>query len=132
MKKNLLSAILAAISIGVHAEYNKLVFNTHNGEKLSIGVKGLEISYLDGDMIAIAGNELVIIPLTSLESMEFSDTNAVGTVSSIDNSEVTAYSTNGISLGTFKSRSNALNGLPAGIYILKSNNGVTCKVSISK
>lgn len=132
MKKFLLSAILAAISIGMHAEYNKLVFTTHNGEKLAIGVKGLEISYLDGEMIAIAGNELIIIPLTALESMEFSDSNAVDSVASVDNSEVTAYSVNGISLGTFKSRSDALKGLPAGIYILKSKNGVTSKVSISK
>lgn len=133
MKKFLLSAILAVIStIGVHAEYNKLVFRTLSGEEQSIGVKNLSISYENGDMIAISGSELVKIPLTSLKSMEFSDTNAVGSVSSIDNSEVTAYSINGVCLGNFKSHSEALNGLPSGIYILKSMNGVTSKVSISK
>lgn len=132
MKKYLLSAILAVISIGVYAEYNRLVFSTINGEEQSIGVKDLNITYLNGEMIATSGSELVKIPLISLKSMEFSDINSVGSVSFSDNSNVTIYSVNGICLGTFESHSNALNGLPFGIYILKSKNGETSKVSISK
>ncbi|MDE7421712.1 MAG: hypothetical protein K2N35_16090 [Muribaculaceae bacterium] len=132
MKKILLSAILAVISIGVHAEYNRLVFRTLSGEEQSIGVKDLSIKYENGDMIAVSGSESVKIPLTSLKSMEFSDINAVGEVSAVDNSEVTAFSVNGICLGKFETKSDALNGLPTGIYILNSKNGVTFKVSISK
>ena len=132
MKKYLLSAILAAISIGVHAEYNRLIFTTLNGEAQSIGVKDLNITYMDGEMIATSGSELVKIPLTSLKSMEFSDINSVGSMSVADNSNVTIYSVNGVCLGTFETHSDALNGLPSGIYILKSKNGVTSKVSISK
>lgn len=132
MKKILLSAILAVISFGVHAEYTRLVFRTISGEEQSVGVKDLNITYVNGEMIASSGSELVKIPLTSLKSMEFSDASSVGVVSSVDNSEVTAYSVNGVCLGTFASQTDALNGLPYGIYILKSKNGVTSKVSISK
>lgn len=132
MKKYLLPAILAVISLGVHAEYNRLVFRTVDGEEQSVSLTDLNITYTKSEMIATSGNESVKIPLTSLKSMEFSDSNSVGSVMGNDASEVDVYSVNGISLGNYDSKADALNALPAGVYILKSKNGVTSKVSISK
>lgn len=134
MKKYLLLAILAVISIGVHAEYNRLLFRTVSGEEQSVGVTDLNITYANGEMIATSGKELVKLPLTSLKSMEFvyTESGAVGFVSSDSDGEVAVFSVNGICLGNFDSKSDALNTLPAGIYVLKSKNGVTCKVSIGK
>lgn len=132
MKKYFLLLILAAISLGVHAEYNRLVFRTLSGEEKSIGLSDLNITYTNGEMIATSGDESLKIPLASLKSMEFSDSNSVGSVMGDDMSEVNVYSVNGICLGNFDSKVDALNALPTGIYILKSKNGVTSKVSISK
>lgn len=124
--------ILAAISIGVHAEYNRLVFRTVDGEEQSVSLTDLNITYTKSEMIATSGNESVKIPLNSLKSMEFSDSSSVGSVMGNDVNEVNVYSVNGICLGNYDSKADALNALPAGVYILKSKNGVTSKVSISK
>lgn len=132
MKKYFLLMILAAISIGVHAEYNRLVFRTVDGEEQSVSLTDLNITYTKSEMIATSGNESVKIPLNSLKSMEFSDSSSVGSVMGNDVNEVNVYSVNGICLGNYDSKADALNALPAGVYILKSKNGVTSKVSISK
>ncbi len=133
MKKYLLLAILAVISIGAHAEYNRWVFRTLSGEEQSVGVEDLDIIFADGNLVATSGSELVKIPLDSLKSMEFSDTNSsVGSVSSDDVSDVFVYSVDGVSVGIYGSKYDALNDLPVGIYVLKSKNGVTSKVIIRK
>lgn len=133
MKKYLLLAILAVISVGVHAEHDRLVFRTLSGDEQSVGVEDLDIIFADGDLIATSGSEIVKIPLMSLKSMEFSDTNSsVSTVSSDDGTEVYVYSVDGVSVGVYGSKYDALNDLPVGIYVLKSKNGVTSKVLISK
>lgn len=132
IKKYIFLLILAAISLGVHAEYNRLLFRTLTGEEKSIGLSDMNIIYTNGEMIATSGNESVKIPLATLKSMEFSNSNSVGSAMGDDVSEVNVYSVNGICLGNFDSKADALNALPTGVYILKSKKGVTSKVSISK
>lgn len=135
MKRFLFLAFAAAASIGVHADYNRLVFNTLDGGAQSVGLEGLNITFAGGEMTALSDGESVKIAVPSLKSMEFgqgqsgidavtSDKGASGAVS--------VYSIDGLLQGTFDSAASAAEALPGGAYIIKAENGVASKIIIRR
>lgn len=134
MRKYLLLAILAMTAIGVHAEYNRLVFRTISGEELSVGVTGLNITFTNGELLATSESASVKIPLTSLKSMAFDngDVSGVQAIPTPVESAVTVYSTDGICQGTFETKAAATDALPNGLYIIETENGNVTKMLINK
>lgn len=133
MKKCLLSAILAVGALGLHAEYNRLVFTTTDGNVKSVGLTNLNVKFSDGDMIASSAGESVKIDLASLKSMEFGNGEAsIVAVPNTRRTPVAVYSVDGICVGKFDSEAEAMNLLPAGLYITKDENGLTSKMLITR
>lgn len=132
MKKYLLLAILAACALGARAEFNRLVFHTLTGEEQSVGLTDLNITFADGQLLATADGESVAIDLASLSSMEFAYVEPSGIADAAIEGAVTAYSADDISYGTFASKDAASQALPAGLYIIKSETGLTSKLLINR
>lgn len=135
MKKYLLFIFMAMTAIAVHAEFNRLVFCTLDGEEQSVGLTDLSISFTNGEMIATSEGESVKIPLTALKSMEFSSGMSGNVTVSADNrleGKITVYNTDGQLYGSFDSMTSACNGLPTGVYVFKAENGLTSKVLINR
>lgn len=132
MKKYLLLAILAACALGARAEFNRLVFHTLTGDEQSVGLTGLNITFADGQLMATADGESLAIDLVSLESMEFAYVEPSGIAEAPVDGVVTAYSADGISYGSFASKDAASQTLPSGLYIIKSETGLTYKLLINR
>lgn len=132
MKKYLLLAILATCALGARAEFNRLVFHTLTGEEQSVGLTDLNITFADGQLLATADGESVAIDLASLSSMEFAYVEPTGISDAAIEGAVTAYSADGISYGTFASKDAASQALPGGLYIIKSETGLTSKLLINR
>lgn len=132
MKKFLLLAILAASVLSVRAEFNKLVFRTLDGEEQSVDLTGLNITFTDGQLLAVSQEASVTISVASLASMEFADGDIDGIQAAEADATVTAYSTDGICYGAFESKSAASEALPVGLYIIKSASGLTSKLLIKR
>lgn len=132
MKKHLLVAILAVSALCMRAEFNRLVFHTSTGEEQSVGLTDLNITFADGQLLATADGESVAIDLNSLSSMEFAYVESTGITDAAIEGAVTAYSAEGISFGKFESKEAACKALPGGLYIIKSETGVTSKLLINR
>lgn len=133
MKKYLLPIFMTFTAIAGHAEFNSLVFSTLSGDKQSVGLTDLNITFADGEMRATSKGESVRIALTSLESMEFSDDmSGIESVSTekLPQGKVTVYATDGQFQGSYDSATAALAKMPNGVYILKDENGITSKILI--
>lgn len=132
MKKYLLFAILAASAFSMRAEFNKLVFHTLTGGEQSVGLNGLNITFANGQLLATADGESVAIDLTEMESMEFAYVDPSGIADAAIEGAFTAYSAEGISFGKFESKQAAAQALPSGLYIVKSESGITSKLLINR
>lgn len=135
MKKYLLSAASLIAAFAMHAEFNRLVFRTIDGNVQSVGLTDLNITFTDTGMIATADGESVEIALNSLVSMEFennpADVNEIAAPESI-NGKVSLYTADGKHIGDYDSLISASYKLSAGIYIMKAENGITYKVKINQ
>ncbi|MDE7136721.1 MAG: hypothetical protein K2N91_08820, partial [Muribaculaceae bacterium] len=127
-------AALLITAIAMHAEFNRLVFRTIDGNVQSIGLTDLNITFSDAGMIATADGESVEIALNSLVSMEFennpADVNEIAAHESI-NGKVSVYTADGKHIGDYDSFKAASIKLPGGIYLVKAENGITSKVKIN-
>lgn len=133
MKKCLLFAILAVCALGLRAEFNRLVFYTLDGEEQSVGLTGLNITFVNGELVATSEEASATVPLASLASMEFANGEIDGIkAASTAELAVTVYSADGICQGAFASKDAARETLPSGLYIIKSHNGLTSKMLINK
>lgn len=132
MKKLLLLAALAVCATVAHADFNRLVFRTLTGGEQSVGLTDLNITFADGQLMANAEGESVAIDLASLASMEFAYVEPSGIADVAIEDAVTAYSADGISYGTFASKDAASQALPGGLYIIKSETGLTSKLLINR
>lgn len=135
MKKYLFLLCMIIIAFAVHAEYNRLVFRTLDGNEQSVGLTDLNISFVNGEMIAISEGESVKISLASLKSMEFS--NAHSSIKDIladkeSGGKVSVYNTDGQLFGIYESVKSACAKLPSGIYIIKAESGLTSKIMINR
>lgn len=135
MKKYLLLLCMFITATAVHAEFNRLLFRTLEGKEQSVGLAGLNISFSNGELIAISEGESVEIPLASLKSMEFSNDKSgipdviAGTESG---GKVSVYNAEGHFYGLYESVTSACAQLPGGVYILKTENGITSKIMINR
>lgn len=133
MKKYLLSVLTVATAIAVNAEYKRLVFSSSDGTEQSIGLTNLNITFADGEMVATSEGEMVKMPLASMQSMEFSN-EVVSNIPSISMAEerVTVYDTLGRRVGSYESSAAASAALPSGVYVFKTENGITYKKMINR
>lgn len=131
MKKKILAlATLAVLTVPLHAgDYTHLVFTLSDGTTRSITATSLELTFGDGTLTATSGTESIVLPLTALTKMEFSNDGTSGIQPLTLHDTATAgdlYDLNGRRLGT----GTLLNGqLPKGVYIIKSN-GQSTKVQV--
>lgn len=135
MRKFLLITVLFFLTIPLSglADNRMMLFKTSDGDSRSISSSGLEIKFIDGNMVAGNGEETLTLPLSDLVSMEFS----VGSSSIVDitgsfSSDVAVFNINGINLGTYSSPAMASRTLPAGLYVMKFKSGETQKLIIRK
>ena len=119
MKKTMILTLLCALCMGAQAaDYNYLLFTLNDGSEQAIVANNINITFTEGNLVATTADEtLATIPLTSLQKMQFSETDATG-ISALpldSNDEIKAiYDLQGrmMSLDT---------QLPKGTYILKTS-----------
>ena len=127
MKKTIILTLLCALCMGAQAaDYNYLVFTLTDGTTKSITASNLNITFADGKLEAISGNDGVSIDLSVLAKMEFSNDNTTG-IDSIENGTLKIENAEVYDMNGRRMPSNTT--LSRGIYIIKSN-GKTTKVTI--
>ena len=120
-------------SLAEAGRYTSLKFTSNSGDVYTVATDNLEI-LINGENLTF-NNTNLIIPLTSLVSMEFSD---FGSTAEIDivtfdgTNVVTVYNINGTIAGSFDSYAVALASLGQGVYVVKDANGNTLKISVEK
>lgn len=127
--------LLLVIAAGARAEYNRMVFRTAEGEPQWVGLENLNITFVDGNMVATSEDRSVVIPLASLVSMEFgSGESGVGAIPAgeLSAGSVTVYTADGIQAGSYDSAAAACAALQSGVYIFKAGNGQTSKIMINR
>ena len=77
MKRMMILTLLCALYLGARAaDYNYLVFTLNDGSEQAIVANGLNITFTDGNLVAATASEtLATIPLTTLQKMQFSESN---------------------------------------------------------
>lgn len=135
MKKLISLIALGSLALSANAGFNRLVFRTLDGAEQSIGLTDLNISFIAGEIVASSEGESVKIELTSLQSMEFS--NGPASIETVTGDKplqgsVTAYTSDGKSYMTYDTAAEAFEQLPAGVYIITAENGMTLKVLINR
>lgn len=138
MKKLFLFLVLPMLtfstSVSSAGRYSSLKFTSNTGEIYTVTTNNLEILIQDGNIVF--NNTNLIIPLSSLETMEFTDYD--GSSSDVDSLQfdsvgsVTVYRLNGTIAGSFDSYAEALDSLSRGIYVIKDENGNSLKVRKEK
>lgn len=121
-------------SSAMAGRYSFLKFTSDSGETYCVATNNLEI-LVDGANLAFSNTDL-IIPLTSLVSMEFTDYDdssaEIGNVTFDGKGVVTVYNINGVSAGSFDSYTEAIASLTQGVYVIKDANGNSLKISVGK
>lgn len=132
-RTSLLLSMLMFGAANLFAEYTSMEFRTVGGETRTIGLDALKITFADGKLIATNSTESATFDLSSLSSMEFSDSNS-SVVADFANTDlsVEVYSIQGIRLGKFDSAEAAATHVGGGCYIFKFANGKTFKKIIAK
>ena len=131
MKKLAAILVMMAACINIMADdFTYLTVENSDGTTTSMTASGLTITFADGQLKASNGSETWTLPLSSLSKMYFSNTDGISEAAqAIDDGEVTAYSTNGIVMGTFSSLDEARSQLKKGIYVIKSGSR-TIKITV--
>ena len=126
--------IFVAPSLASAGSYSTLKFTSNTGETYSVATNNLEI-LVNGENLTFSNTNL-LIPLSSLVSMEFTDYDdspaAIDSVKFDGNGIVTVYNIDGTSVGTFDSYTDALSSLGKGVYVLKDTNGNSLKIRVGK
>lgn len=138
MKKVLLS-LMTLLALQVNAEdyvYKYLVLTDADGKQTALTVNELEITFVNGSLVAKNADGDHTLSLSTLATMQFSET---GDESSdittlinngmILNQPADIYSLSGVLLGTYASPTTAKASLSRGLYIIKQGNNTT-KISI--
>lgn len=135
MKKKLLT-IVSALAIAATAtadDYEYLTIRKTDGSVVSLKSANLMMSFENGKFTAISASVNTSISLTDLASMYFSSTDEATGIEDIPvadaKGKLEAFSTQGISYGTFDNIEALKKALPEGIYIIKSN-GKTYKTAV--
>ena len=77
MKRLMILTLLSVITLATRAaDYNYLVFTLNDGSEQAIVATNLSITFTDGNLVAPTADEtLATIPLTTLQKMQFSESN---------------------------------------------------------
>lgn len=121
-------------SLASAGRYNSLKFTSNTGETYTISTNNMEILIADRNLTF--SNTNIIIPLSSLVSMEFADYEEGASLveGPVFDREcaVMVYNLNGTTVGYFDSYSEALGSLGKGLYVIKDANGNSLKVNVEK
>ena len=127
MKRLMILTLLSVITLATRAaDYNYLVFTLNDGSEQAIVATGLNITFVDGNLVATSANEtLATIPLITLQKMQFSESNTT------DISGLQLDSQDDIkAIYDLQGRMMPLDSqLPKGTYIIKTS-GRTIKVFV--
>lgn len=130
----LLSMMAISSSVAIAGRYCSLKFTSNSGETYTVATNNLEI-LVNGENLTFSNTDLMI-PLTSLVSMEFTDYDdspaAIETVPFDGKGAVTVYNIDGTVVSSFDSYSEALASLRQGVYVIKDVNGNSLKISVGK
>lgn len=133
MKKYLLSLILAITALTVNAEYDRLLFFTTGGDVQSVGLTNLKITFTDTEMTASSSENVVKIALVDLQTMAFAgDVVGVDFATAADKEPVSVYAIDGSLKGHYDSLTEAATSLPSGVFIFKTESGITAKLMIKR
>lgn len=132
MQKLILTGLLLALSLAAHASYPYFVFVTTEGIEHGIPSTGLEISFDDDVMTARSGTDIIELSTVAISSMRFSATmSGVSAGPASEDCALSAYTLQGVSIGTYSTLAEAIQNLETGIYILRDAKGSTLKLSVS-
>lgn len=132
MKKLLTALICGAMTIGAMADFKTMEFDSGDGSVKYISIENLKIIFENGMMKATSGNSILELPLEDLVSMQFSGNDASVNGIMLMETEVELFNIDGISFGTFDNLQNAGKTLPEGIYIVRTKDGSTFKIRLTK
>lgn len=131
MKKIFSLAVAAVLSIGVYADdVRALTFRTLSGEETSLSVaEGLTITFVDGQLVARAGDSIFQVPLSDMQDMYF--TFMPVSIKNISTDEIPAgtivrvYTTDGRMVQSYEQSNGAQPALPAGLYMINAGGKTT-------
>ena len=131
MKKVLILLLSLLVCCTARAvEYTHLTFENADGLTQSIAVESLEFTFTDGKLMAANGVSTLSISLADLAKMYFSgEQSGSEDIEIFAGKEIEVYSLAGVKIGSYKSAVKAVEYLPVGVYLFKSN-GVIQKVSV--
>ncbi len=126
MKRILLVASLIVGIGSVQADeyqYPYLVLQTSDGSSKALSVESLTLTVSDGQLIATNSAGTQTFTLSELSSMRFSESATAVTEIEVETAEETVevFSLAGVAMGSYDNLQSAEQALPAGIYIVKSN-----------
>jgi len=119
MKRLFLGLLLALVSLAVQADdFRYMAFQTNDGTIRTITAEGLQLTFDDGKLTATSGDQQVVISLSELSKMYFTDTPVgieapVLSQNELDDNAV-VYNLQGMCVGRLQAQ-------PKGIYIVKVN-----------
>ena len=107
--------------------YPYLIITDAAGAQTTLSVASLEITFVDGQLVATNGDGTTKLTLADLASMQFSTTGAATPVepdrverAAVPGKAVKAYTVSGIFVGQFESVKKAEAVLPKGLYVVSS------------
>ena len=114
-------------------DFPYLTVRTVDGVEVHVAVESLVLTVVDGKLVATNGDGEQIFAVENLSKMYFSedgvnDPNAIGTVVT-DDGDIDVFSIDGVFMGSFGSRAEALGTLRKGVYVMKQN-GKTFKMAV--
>ena len=129
MKRLFLGLLLLMASlISAHADdYQFLAFETADGTVRTISIDGLEVTFSDGQLVAVAGNSQTTLILADLTKMFFTNDEANG-ICEVENIEAAADGLYNLK-GQLVATGDRVPDVPKGVYIVKKN-GKTKKVTL--
>jgi len=130
MKRLLLSLVLVVSAIVSYAsDYNYLIVQNNSGEETTYVLSGLVISMNEGTLkFTNAEVKDVTISISDVKKMYFAETSAINSIFANGQEGVVVYDLSGKVVGTYTSREAMESVLGKGLYIIKTQNGVTKEI----
>ena len=119
--------LMLLLSFGASAQYMSMKYDMKEGDSVYSGLSNLEIVFKDGNMIATWDSNSLTISLEDINSMQFSTSPAAVEKLFADDVKIEVYSLDGVAYGSFANLKEACKFLSQGIYVARTENGVTSK-----
>lgn len=132
--RNLLLLIMMIGSIGVSKadDYNYLTFETADGAMQSIVIDNLNVTFSEGNIVAVAGEDNLTVPLADMTKMYFTaephNETAISEAAKVETG-VSVFSVSGVFVGRYANAQDAYSRLGKGLYVVKTN-GKTYKMTV--